>query len=108
MPRLCVSCRRSKHSLDCPRRRANRRVLERKLLREQRDQAPLPPVCTPDDQRRILEGHVYRIDGNVAVFMEDAIMESHLGRKLNTNERVRHKNSDPLDNRGANLELITV
>jgi hypothetical protein len=106
VPRLCVSCHRLKHALDCPRRRANRRVLERKALREQ--QAPLPPVCTPDDQRRILEGHVYRIDGNVAVFMEDAIMESHLGRKLSLNERVRHKNSDPLDNRDANLELITV
>jgi hypothetical protein len=42
------------------------------------------------------------------VFMEDAIMELHLGRKLSTNERVRHKNGDPLDNRDANLELVTV
>jgi len=108
MPRLCASCHRLKHALDCPRRRANRRILERKMLREQRDELPLPPVCTPDDQRRILEGHVYRIDGNVAVFMEDAIMESHLGRRLSLSERVRHKNGDPLDNRGANLELVTV
>lgn len=108
MPRLCVSCHRLKHVLGCPRRRANRRVLERKALREQQDELPLPPVCTPDDQRRILEGHVYRIDGNIAVFMEDAIMESRLGRKLDASERVRHKNGDLLDNRDINLELITV
>jgi hypothetical protein len=108
MPRLCFSCHRLKHALNCPRRRANRRVLERKALRQQQDQPPLPPVCTPEDKRRILEGHVYRIDGDAAVFMEDAIMESHLGRKLGANERVRHKNGDFLDNRGINLELITV
>ena len=108
MPHICLSCNRLKHALNCPRRRASRRVLERKALREQQDQPPLPPVCTPEDQRRILEGHVYRIDGDVAVFMEDAIMESHLGRKLEVNERVRHKNGDPLDNQDANLELITV
>ncbi len=108
MPRLCPSCHRLKHTLDCPRHRANRRVLERKMLREKQYHAPLPPVCTPEDQRRILEGHAYRIDGDVAVFMEDAIMESHLGRKLSVNERVRHKNGDPLDNRDTNLELIAV
>ena len=108
MSRLCPSCRRLKHALNCPHRRANRRVLERKIIREQQDQAPLPPVCTPDDQRRILEGHVYRIDGNIAVFMEDMIMESRLGRKLDANERVRHKNGDLLDNRDTNLELVTV
>lgn len=108
MPRLCPSCHRLKHALNCPRHRANRRVLERKIIRQQQDQVPLPPVCTPDDQRRIFEGHVYRIDGNVAVFMEDMIMESRLGRKLDANERVRHKNGDLLDNRDANLELVIV
>ena len=108
MPRLCSSCHRLKHALACPRHRANRRVQERKALKKQQDQTPLPPVCTVEDQRRILEGHVYRIDGDVAVFMEDAIMESHLGRKLSVNERVRHKNGDFLDNRDVNLELVTV
>ena len=108
MPRLCNSCHRLKHTLDCPRHRANRRVLERKVLRQQQSELPLPPECNLEDQRRIMEGHVYRIDGNAAVFMEDAIMELHLGRKLSTNERVRHKNGDPLDNRDANLELVTV
>ncbi len=105
MPRLCSSCHRLKHALNCPNRRVNRRLLER---RQQQDQPPLPPVCTPEDQRRILEGHVYRMDGDAAVFMEDVIMESRLGRKLRVNERVRHKNGDFLDNRDANLELITV
>jgi hypothetical protein len=108
MPRICPSCHRLKHALNCSRRRVNRRVLERKAIRQQQDQIPLPPSCTVEDQRRILEGHVYRIDGDTAVFMEDAIMESRLGRKLSANERVRHKNGDFLDNRDTNLELVIV
>jgi hypothetical protein len=108
MPRLCPSCHRLKHALNCSQRRTNRRALERRVRREQQAPAPLPPVCSPDDQDRILQGHVYRIDGNRAIFMEDAIMESRLGRKLTATERVRHKNGDPLDNRSDNLELVTV
>jgi len=107
MPRLCPSCHRLKHALNCPQRRANRRALEHKARREQPDLAPLPPICSPDDQRRILQGHVYRIDGDHAIFMADTIMESRLGRKLTSSERVRHKNGDPLDNRNENLELVT-
>ena len=103
MPRLCSVCHRLKHALNCPRRRVNR-----KLVENRRDQISLPPNCTAEDQARILKGHVYRIDGDRAVFMEDAIMESKLGRNLAANERVRHKNTDPLDNRGSNLELVVV
>lgn len=103
MPRLCPSCHRLKHTLVCPRRRVNRKRIE-----SRKDNTPLPPNCSPEDQERILSGHVYRIDGDRAIFMEDAVMESRLGRKLAVNERVRHKNDDFLDNRDANLELVTV
>lgn len=35
------------------------------------------------------------------------IMEQYLGRKLNPNEVVHHKNFNPLDNRIENLQLMT-
>lgn len=100
--RLCPSCHRLKHALNCPRRRVNR-----KRIVSREDKAQLPPNCSPEDQERILSGHVYRIDGDRAIFMEDVVMESRLGRKLAVNERVRHKNDDFLDNCDANLELVT-
>jgi hypothetical protein len=40
--------------------------------------------------------------------MEDDIMEHHLGRKLASNERVRHRDGKGLNNRFANLELVIV
>lgn len=35
------------------------------------------------------------------------VMEDHLGRKLNRDEVVHHKNEDPTDNRLENLQLVT-
>lgn len=58
---------------------------------------------------KIKNGHVYRYDDNGnLIFMEDAIMEMRLGRKLTDNEEVVHKNGNPLDNRDANLELVVI
>ena len=39
------------------------------------------------------------------VFMEDMIMEHHIGRPLKPNEPVKHRNHDTLDNRDQNLYL---
>ncbi len=36
-----------------------------------------------------------------------AVMEAHLGRKLDTKEHVHHRNHDRTDNRLENLELMS-
>jgi hypothetical protein len=41
------------------------------------------------------------------VFMEDFIMESILGRKLQDDEAVFHRNGNTLDNQRHNLYLVT-
>lgn len=58
---------------------------------------------------RMREGHAHRIDeSGKIIFMEDAVMEMKLGRKLTENEEVVHHNGDTLDNRDSNLKLITI
>ena len=53
-------------------------------------------------------GHAWRVENGKIVYMEDAIMEHHLGRKLKANEQVIHRNNNPLHNTLSNLELITI
>ena len=53
-------------------------------------------------------GHVWRVEDSKIIYMEDDIMERHLGRKLNPTETVVHKNGKPKDNRFKNLEVVSI
>lgn len=53
-------------------------------------------------------GHAWAIEDGKVIFIEDKIAESMLGRPLNANEVVVHKDSDPFHNTRANLEIVTI
>lgn len=53
-------------------------------------------------------GHVWAIDDGKVIFLEDVVVEHRLGRKLNKNEMVIHKNGDVMDNRDDNLEVVEI
>jgi hypothetical protein len=64
-----------------------------------------------EKEEKYSDGRVYACahddDGRI-IYMQELIMESHLGRKLSPNEKVGFKNGDSLDCRGSNLFLITL
>ena len=53
-------------------------------------------------------GHAWRTEKGQIIYMEDAVVEHHLGRKLEVTEQIVHKNGNVLDNRMANLEIVKV
>ena len=52
--------------------------------------------------------HVWRVINGEVRYLEDVLMEHHLGRELKPTETVIHKNGLPTDNRFQNLEVITI
>jgi hypothetical protein len=53
-------------------------------------------------------GHVWTvIEGKVA-YLEDQVAASMLGRPLNPNETVVHRDSDPKNNQRANIEIVVI
>lgn len=64
---------------------------------------PFKQSYMPDDKP-----HACRTENGRTIYMEDEIMERHIGRKLRENELVIHKNGNTLDNRFENLLLVTV
>lgn len=53
-------------------------------------------------------GHVWTIQNGRVAYLEDAVMEMELGRKLREDEVVVHRNGDLLDCRRENLEVVNL
>jgi HNH endonuclease len=53
-------------------------------------------------------GHVWAVKDGKVVYMEDMVVEHHLGRPLLPTEAVLHRNGNLFDNRFENLEVITI
>ena len=54
----------------------------------------------------VVKYHPNRTKNNY-VLLHGVIVENHLGRLLNSNEIVHHKNHDKKDNRVENLEVLS-
>jgi hypothetical protein len=53
-------------------------------------------------------GHVWTILKGKVAYIEDCIAESMLGRPLNPDEVVVHKDGNPFHNDRANLEIVKI
>lgn len=53
-------------------------------------------------------GHVWAVDDNKIIYLEDQIASAILGRPLELTEVAVHRNGDLLDNRRENIEIITI
>lgn len=86
---------------------------ERRIFRPILSEHERCPACQhcqalAEQAERDRPGHVWSVANEEIIYMEDAVMEQHLGRKLKATESVVHKNGNALDNRFANLELVTL
>ena len=53
-------------------------------------------------------GHAWAVDDGKVIYLEDVVVEHHLGRKLTTKEGVLHKDGNVLNNKLENLEVINI
>lgn len=90
--------------------------MSKKVRRHIRSAYQLPHLCECCREEMELEkqapkdrpGHVFRVEDGKIFYMEDAVAEGILGRPLQSDEMVIHKNDDPLDNRSCNLEVVKI
>ena len=96
------------------RTRRSRMWIWRNRLTEMNDCEPCGecPGCMALLQEMVVDkerpGHAWRSENGNVVYLEDDVMEKHLGRKLKPNETVIIKNDNPQDCRLENLELVEI
>jgi hypothetical protein len=65
-------------------------------------------ACYAAEAEHNRPGHVWAVDDGKVIYLEDVVVEHHLGRKLTTKEGVLHKDGDVLNNKLENLEVVNI
>ena len=65
-------------------------------------------ACYAAEAEHNRPGHAWAVDDGKVIYLEDVVVEHHLGRKLTTKEGVLHKDGNVLNNKLENLEVINI